>query len=245
MWCSRCGVSGDKVRLIDVVSPEGIVKLCESCADIEGFPVIKRPTTAQLLEAEKPAYYGRHYMRGSNAKETAQRIKDFGKSDKNTSVQLRDLVNENYRKKISEKKGPRTDLVDNFHWVIMRARRLRKITQKDLAREISEAEAAISMAEKGILPEDDYKLVKKLEAYLGINIIKSSARENLAEREGREMPARILKIDPESMKNLKIDDLRKMKLAKSSNNEKAISSEPEGQDNYEDDLELLDEEDFS
>ena len=214
MLCERCGISSEKARLVDVISPERIIKLCENCARAEGFPVVKKPTTAQLLEAEKPAYYSRHYSLGSNTKETAKRIKDFGKPVPGMEeVSLKDIVDKNYKEKISgQGKGPRADLVDNFHWTIMRARRFRKLTQKELAREISEAEAAIMMAERGILPEDDYKLVKKLEAYLGIKLMKEEARKSLASQ--REPPARILKIDPDSMKNLTIDDLKRMKQAR-------------------------------
>lgn len=242
MWCSRCGISSDKTRLLDVISPEGIVKLCGNCAIAEGFPVIKKPTTSQLIEAEKPAYYGRHYSLGSNTKETAKRIKEFGKPVPGAeNISLKELVDKNYKEKIKENKGPRTDLVDNFHWIIMRARRLKKLTQKELAKEISEAEAAIIMAEKGILPEDDYKLVKKLESYLGVNLIKNETRKSLATQ--KEPPARILKIDPDSMKNLTIDDLRRIRLAQGIEDEET-QPEPQKQEDkhdYQDEIEILDE----
>lgn len=248
MFCERCGVSSEKARLLDVISPEGIIKLCESCADAEDFPVLKRPTTAQLIEAEKPAYYGRYAM-GANTKETSRRIEGFGKpvySAEGVDVKLRDIVDKNYKEKISADvtKGPRADMVDNFHWIIMRARRAKKITQKELAREISEAEAAIAMAEKGILPEDDYKLVRKIEAFLGVKLIKDETRKKLA---NREMPARILKIDEESMKNLTIDDLRRMKREKDRaasgednvESEETAAVEPEQHD-YQEEIEVLD-----
>lgn len=216
MECSRCGISSDRARLLDAISPEGIVKLCEVCADKENFPVVKKPTTDQLKQAEKPVYYGR-YARGSNVKETARRIEGFGKpvyGEKDVDVKLKDLVDKNYKENL-EKQGsvkPRPDLVDNFHWIIMRARRLRKLTQKELAKEISEAEAAVEMAERGILPEDDYKFVKKLESFLRVNLIKDSARRKLSEN--REKPARILNINSDNLKELTIDDLKRMKQAR-------------------------------
>jgi len=215
MWCSNCGVSGEKARLVDVISPEGIVKLCTNCSDKEDLPVVKRPTTEQLKMAEKPAYYGR-YSRGSNVKETGRRIEGFGKpgySDNDVDVKLRDIVDKNYRERVPTEKKPRPDMVDNFHWIIMRARRLKKMTQKELAKEISEAEAAIEMAEKGILPEDDYKLVNKLESYFGVSLVKDGARRMSRTQTGieREPPVRILNVDNDKVKTLTIDDLKRMK----------------------------------
>jgi len=238
MWCERCGASDENVRLVDVISPEGIVKLCEACSVVEGYPILKRPTTAQLKEAEKPAYYGR-YIRGSNVNETKKRIESFGKpgtSASNVEDDLREIMNRNYQKKLVSQSKPRADLVDNFHWMIMRARRFKKMSQKELAREISEAEAAIIMAERGILPEDDYKLVKNLEAYLGVQLLKDDARKSLVAQ--REAPARILNVDPDSMKNLTIDDLRKMKSSKS---EGELPVPSPGEHDYQEEIDISDE----
>ena len=69
-------------------------------------------------------------------------------------------------------KKPRPDLVDNFHWLIMIERRKRKLTQEQLAKEIGESETVIKMAEQGFLPEDDYKIITKLESFLGVKIRK-------------------------------------------------------------------------
>lgn len=89
----------------------------------------------------------------------------------------------------------------------MRERRAKKITQEQLAKEISESEAAIKMAEQGILPDDGYKLVKKLESFLGISLIKSEVRKTIPEKQ----PARILKFDSATVQNLVISDLKRMK----------------------------------
>ncbi len=57
-------------------------------------------------------------------------------------------------------------MVDNFHWIIMRARRARKLTQKQFAEAIEESEEAIKMAEKGVLAKNDLVLVNKIENHL-------------------------------------------------------------------------------
>jgi len=61
-------------------------------------------------------------------------------------------------------------MIDNFHWIIMRARRSKKLNQKQFAEAIEESEEAIKMAEKGVLPKNDFVLVNKIEDYLGIRI---------------------------------------------------------------------------
>ena len=52
--CFRCKKSGSEVRLLDAISDANVVKMCEECSAIEGVPVIKRPSTSQLKESEKP-----------------------------------------------------------------------------------------------------------------------------------------------------------------------------------------------
>ena len=51
-------------------------------------------------------------------------------------------MDKNYKEKVGEdlSKKPRADLVDNFHWIIMRARRMKKLTQAQFAKEIGESE---------------------------------------------------------------------------------------------------------
>lgn len=76
------------------------------------------------------------------------------------------------KKEIFDVKQSYDDLVDNFHWHIQQGRRLKKISQKQLASMIAEKEELIVMAEQGRLPSDYAKLVSKLEQYLGIKIKK-------------------------------------------------------------------------
>ena len=206
MECSKCGVSGKEKGLLDVLSSKGVVKLCSSCFKGEDMPVLRRPTTFQLKDSEKEE---KIYNPGS------RQLNPVKKQTENSEVNLKQLVDRNYAERVPEEKKPRPDLVDNFHWVLMRARRAKKITQTQMAKEISESEAAIKMAEKGILPEDDYRLVNKLESFLGVKIVKDNFRRENAES-SRKQPARIVKFDPNAIKELTIDDLKRMKEEKES-----------------------------
>jgi len=197
MGCSVCGVSREKVRLLDAISSEGIVKICEACSKAEDMPILRRPTTFQLKEAEKKSPIYTRYTRLSPAKL------------EKTETTLKEVVDKNYEIVVSKEKKPRPNLVDNFHWIIMRARRLKKLTQEQLANEISESTAAIKMVEQGILPEDDYRLVNKLEGFLGINLVKDVSKATLSIPE--KSPARIIKFDTKTMQDLTIADLKGMK----------------------------------
>ena len=213
MECFVCGISGKSVRLLDVISMKEIVKVCVACSEKEDMPILRRPTTFQLKESEKrPETYSSFLSKKKKEEESGV---EFGKKyeNKEQEITLKEIVDKNYQMKISEEKKPRPDLIDNFHWVLMRARRLKKITQEQLAKEISESVVAIKMAEEGILPDDDYRLVNKLESFLGTKIIKNNIRVELNE-DSRKFPARILKFDRVAMQNLTISDLKEIKEQK-------------------------------
>ena len=123
---------------------------------------------------------------------------------------LRKIVDKNFKKNFPTQRKPRHDLIDNFHWVITRFRRMKKVTQEQLARDISEPLAAIQMAEQGILPEKDYVLVKKLENYLGIILIKEEAKAE-EQTENKTTEIKTLTFEPHGSKNLTIADLRRIK----------------------------------
>jgi len=210
MECSVCGISRKKVRLLDVISSKGIVKICEACSKAEDMPILRRPTTFQLKESEKKPS-GIYDMLSSVRRQKKESLEEFGKKYEKTRTEttLKEIVDKKYEMMVSEEKKPRSELVDNFHWIVMRARRLKKLTQEQLAKEISESIAAIKMAEQGILPEDDYRLVNKLEGFLGIKLTKGVSK--IPEFSHERLPARIIKFDTKTMQDLTIDDLKKMK----------------------------------
>ncbi len=204
--CFRCGISGEERRLFDAIGSEGIVKLCEECLDSEGIPQIKKPTTSQLKHSEK---LDRSPCFSPSAVRECNSSRKF--SSNPYDVTLKDIVEKNYKNKVPKDRKPRPDLVENFHWVIMRARRAKHITASQLAKEIAEAEIAIKMAENGVLPEDDFRLIKKLESYLGIKLVKSGFK---VETEEVVAPKRILNLEHSNLSNLTIADLKRMKEEK-------------------------------
>ncbi len=60
MECFKCGISDQKAALYDVITREGLIKLCDSCSRREDSPIIRKPTVFQLKEIErKPTTYER------------------------------------------------------------------------------------------------------------------------------------------------------------------------------------------
>lgn len=235
--CIICEISGTKTRLFDAITNEGITLICEKCSFDEGIPIIKKPTTYQLKESESkttqklsisPTNSFKKSPTFSNEKETTtQRLtrisginpikkQEKTEQEKKQETTLKDILEKNISKKPIQLK-PRKNLIDNFHWIIMRARRKKYLTQEQLAKEIAESETAIKMAEKGILPEDDHKLLNKLENYLKIKLNKNKTSELTKPNQisdSIQSPARAIDFDPVTVKNITISDLKEIKKQK-------------------------------
>ena len=67
MECSNCGISGEIKMLYDVISSEGIVKLCEKCLSKDDV-AIKKPQASQLnsVNTRKSVYDRLSFSAGLN-----------------------------------------------------------------------------------------------------------------------------------------------------------------------------------
>lgn len=203
--CFFCGGEGAD---FDAVTSEGIMKVCRKCAFEEEVPVVRRPTTYQLREAErkKPNFKEKAEEERKEIKKELARREKVEIQD----VTLKDIINKNFESQTPVKEKPKIELIDNFHWIILRARKKKHLTQGQLASEIHESEAAIKMIETGQLPEDDFRLVNKIENFLGVRIREDEGYEFVMENE----PVRVLDFDRKAMENLTISDLQEMKKSR-------------------------------
>ncbi len=226
--CFRCKVSGEKERLVDVIFQDEIVKACENCALVTNLTVVRKPTTYQLKAAERPASVYERLARSRGlpvqkqlSKEEMDEKERLEKERSKQDVTLKDLIDRKMKaqrqefeeKKRNEKNIPPLHLVDNFHWHIMMARRDKKITHDQLAKELGESIAVLKMIEQGKLPEDDYILIPKLENYFKIKLRTDNtedygSKENIEQK--RVIPEK-LSFDPVTLKNLTLADLKEMK----------------------------------
>jgi transcriptional regulator with XRE-family HTH domain len=167
---------------------------------------------------------------------------------------LRDLVDRNLKAKQIQ---PHPDLAENFHWNIQRIRRNRKITKEEFAKGIGESESTVRMIEQGFIPENNYKIISKIESYLGISLRKPGTSgfpdTNIGTQEKRyhldnsllskEEQPKELKFDGQTTKQLKISDLKEMKKRQQpeEDNAKKQPSDSWEEEYSEDDEKFLDE----
>jgi transcriptional regulator with XRE-family HTH domain len=114
-------------------------------------------------------------------------------------------------------------LIPNFHWEVQRAKRIKKLTREEFAKGIGESDATVRMIEQGFLPNNDYKIINKIESFLGISLRKPgtsgfpnterkySLDNSLIAKEEKEMPTKKLSFDGDASKELKISDVKRMK----------------------------------
>lgn len=147
----KCFLCGKEDELVEAIGEAEIMRVCRVCADKNRLPIIPKPTAEQLSETNVRIGSG---SVPAPAKKTE------------VDVELEKIVVENVHD------GPCDDLVDNYHWHIQHARRMKKISHKQLAELIAEPEIVVSMIEKAKLPKDYQRVVSKLEQFLGIVLFK-------------------------------------------------------------------------
>ncbi len=170
--CYMCGITEDKALLYEGVhKTKGIVSVCRKCYFKNKMPLVDKKEVPAEVE-EKRETVRERLEKISHLKPMAgPPMKKFHESYEN--VQLRDIVEKNFKKEALPKTKPPEDLVDNFHWVIMRKRRSVKISKEQLSEAIHEPLIAIESLEKGVVPRDYRQLVKKVENKLGVNLFKN------------------------------------------------------------------------
>lgn len=200
--CYKCGASGSTTPLYSAVTSEGFQKICERCSRQESIPLIRKPTSQQQqTQSLRESVYQR--LQGSPASPSMGRAqyKNPLSPTPEDERSLRDMVDQKFDRKLKEAPRQRDDLIQNFHWVIMRARRRRKLTTAQLAEKLREPESAIRAAESGHLP-DDYAFINKLELHLGVRIIRPEVVNQI-----KDITSRSIGFDRESADDMTIADL--------------------------------------
>lgn len=171
--CLRCEKSGREVKLLDAIYENDFVKICERCSFLEEIPIIRKPSTSQLKEAERGQSVSERLRRLSGMQEKKE-------GPKSILDQIRKL-DENPELEKPEEKTP-FNLIDNFNWHVQRARRNKGLSHKQLGWALGESETAVKMVESGDLPEGPEKLIRKLEQFLQIKLRERTEEELDEER---------------------------------------------------------------
>jgi ribosome-binding protein aMBF1 (putative translation factor) len=199
--CSKC--EREKKRLFDIVSAEGIVRMCLDCLQDDEVPVVKKPLEGVFEDSnsKKNVYERLSSAARINSNET--------KIENEMNSELKEIVNKNLQFGSAKSLEVDVDLIRNFHWIVMRARRLKKLTLSELSKKIAEPEEVLKMIERGNVSEQNIGLIKKLELFLGIQILTDEARKKI-----EIIPDKKIGFDPVTTQSLTIDDLREMKKQK-------------------------------
>jgi len=175
--CARCRAREDEIRLFDAIYEGKMSYLCERCSIIENIPIIKKPDISQLKESEKGISVNKRMKTLSGINEQKQE-ETFFKEDK-----LKELE-QNPEKEIPEKNN--LNLIEHYYWEIMKNRRRKGLSQKQLAQNLGESEIAIQMIEKNKLPENAERLIKKLEQFFQVKLRKLTEMEKYLEQKNKE-----------------------------------------------------------
>ncbi|MFB6246216.1 MAG: hypothetical protein ABEI74_01325 [Candidatus Pacearchaeota archaeon] len=180
--CYLCGTESGEAVLFDAVVDDGIVKICERCSSRENIPLIKSGQSVDIdADKGKSTYERLSKMAGLDpnqhkpkfGSENRQKDEDKEKQSQEIKKSLQEKNELSFPKLNQLQPEHKEDLIRNFHWSILRARRAQGHTYRTLAEAISEDEQAVRLAERGVLPENYRPLVRKIQLALGINLFKS------------------------------------------------------------------------
>jgi len=166
MRCSICKKTSDETKLFPGISKNGMINICHDCSESEGIPIIKKPTELQLDKADERFSVRERMERMSGRHDTTEISKDQIVTQGNLA-----------KLRMPAPKQQHEDVLDNYYWTLNIARRRKKFSLSQLAEKMRVSPELIQSIEKGKLPENFTELFIKLEAFLGIKLLKNHKRQ--------------------------------------------------------------------
>lgn len=158
--------------MVDAIEDGRLVRVTESYAKREGLFVLKRPNVNVTQKA--PA--GLTYQDKMNIEHGTRR------------KSVLDL--DRFRKPLKhDKNALYTDLKENFHWDIVKARKIRDLTRKQLANAVGATDEEIKLIENGVLSSGNYVLLNKIEKFFNIQLRRGSVNYQESMRQVVNAPA--------------------------------------------------------
>jgi ribosome-binding protein aMBF1 (putative translation factor) len=166
MRCTICKKDSDDIQLFEGIFNCEMVNICESCAEVEGVPIIKKPSESQLDKASERYTVRERMERMAGVHEPT----DISEDQMTTQGNLAKL-------RVPPKKQTHEDVLDNYYWTLNIARRRKKLSLGQLADLIKIEEHVIKAIEKGVIPENFEEVFLKLESFLGIKLLKNPPKK--------------------------------------------------------------------
>jgi ribosome-binding protein aMBF1 (putative translation factor) len=177
--CIRCDANGEEVRLYDAIYDGRMSSICERCSIIENIPIIKKPNPVQLKESEQGVgVFPRMKRLAGMEEEKPEEI--YFREDK-----LKELEG---KPELEIPEQEKFNLIEHFHWEVMKNRRRKGLSQKQLAESLGESEIAMQMIEKGELPENAEILIRKLEQFFQVKLKKVNETEQFLKAQEEKEP---------------------------------------------------------
>jgi len=162
MRCTICKKTSDETPLFTGIQESNMVNICAECAESEEVPVIKKPSESQLTKADE-RYTVRERMERISGMHKTTEISDDQTITQGNLAKLR----------VPPKKEQHEDVLDNYYWTLNIARRRIKLTINQLAEKMQLDPKTIQDIEKGKIPKNFEEIFIKLEAFLGIKLLKN------------------------------------------------------------------------
>ena len=174
--CYKCGISEDKATLYEGIYKTGIVRVCRKCFFQLKIPLIdKKNIDWNSFDSKGTVRDRLENMSHTKGFKVSPPREEFGL--RTDDIELKDIVEKNFQKEKIVSKEESTNLIENFHWAIMRKRRSMHFTISELSEKLREPEIIMESLEKGILPRDYESLIKKVENVLGLRLFAENGRK--------------------------------------------------------------------
>ncbi len=174
--CYVCGISEEKASLYDGISGEGFCSVCRKCYFKNKIPLVeKKNVDLDEINKRRTVRERLSTMAGLDKRKLNEEKSGMIEQDKFPEEELKKLVEANFKKKIEETTDV-SQVVENFHWIIMRKRRGLKLTRSEFAEKIFEPLVVVETLEAGRLPKDYILLMKKVENFLNVKLLEDRQR---------------------------------------------------------------------
>ena len=190
MACFICGIPDSEARMFDVISDSGLVKVCSRCSTEVDLPIIRKAedvkTKGEEFSVKKMKEYAglsttseklttKDVLKAKAADDLNRARKVSGINVSTSSVTFRDLVESKFETN-RKQHNSREDLITNYHWDIMKARRAKRISKEKLAKDLNISLDVARKIERGVYDFNGNELLERLEVYLGLSLIKEEFR---------------------------------------------------------------------